>query len=169
MTGLIAADAGAVRLDGVDVTKLPMYQRSRMGVGYLPQEASIFRGLNVEQNIMAALEVVEPDADGAVGEHRQAGAVEGVGTGRRRNVAAVAHVLGQAAVHAGRRRRGEKSLQPGAQLRRHLLVGVERHAILDCPDRANGTHVCPLRAQEGVQVQPLGVIQRQLHTVVLSI
>mgnify|MGYP003351949321 CR=1 FL=1 len=58
MTGLIAADAGAVRLDGVDVTKLPMYQRSRMGVGYLPQEASIFRGLSVAENIRAVLEIV---------------------------------------------------------------------------------------------------------------
>jgi lipopolysaccharide export system ATP-binding protein len=61
ITGLIKADAGAIELDGHDVTKLPMYQRARLGIGYLPQEASIFRGLNVEQNIRAVLEAVEPD------------------------------------------------------------------------------------------------------------
>ena len=61
ITGLIAADRGRVELDGHDVTALPMYQRARLGIGYLPQEASIFRGLNVEENIRAVLEVVEPD------------------------------------------------------------------------------------------------------------
>ncbi|MGE5467724.1 MAG: LPS export ABC transporter ATP-binding protein, partial [Ignavibacteria bacterium] len=60
ITGLIKADRGAIELDGHDVTKLPMYQRARLGIGYLPQEASIFRGLTVEQNIRAVLEVVEP-------------------------------------------------------------------------------------------------------------
>ena len=62
MTGLIKADKGRIELDGCDVTKLPMYQRARLGIGYLPQEASIFRGLTVEQNIRAVLEVIEPDA-----------------------------------------------------------------------------------------------------------
>ncbi|MGE0677618.1 LPS export ABC transporter ATP-binding protein [Pseudolabrys sp.] len=61
ITGLIAADRGRIELDGYDVTPLPMYQRARIGIGYLPQEASIFRGLNVEDNIRAVLEVVEPD------------------------------------------------------------------------------------------------------------
>ena len=60
ITGLIAADSGAIELDGHDVTKLPMYQRARLGIGYLPPEASIFRGLTVEQNIRAVLEVIEP-------------------------------------------------------------------------------------------------------------
>jgi len=60
ITGLIKADRGKIELDGHDVTKLPMYQRARLGIGYLPQEASIFRGLTVEQNIRAVLEVVEP-------------------------------------------------------------------------------------------------------------
>ncbi len=59
ITGLIKADRGKIELDGHDVTKLPMYQRARLGIGYLPQEASIFRGLTVEQNIRAVLEVVE--------------------------------------------------------------------------------------------------------------
>jgi lipopolysaccharide export system ATP-binding protein len=61
ITGLIPADRGRIELDGYDVTKLPMYQRARLGIGYLPQEASIFRGLNVEDNIRAVLELVEPD------------------------------------------------------------------------------------------------------------
>jgi lipopolysaccharide export system ATP-binding protein len=60
ITGLIKADRGSIELDGHDVTQLPMYQRARLGIGYLPQEASIFRGLTVEQNIRAVLEVVEP-------------------------------------------------------------------------------------------------------------
>jgi lipopolysaccharide export system ATP-binding protein len=61
ITGLINADRGRIELDGYDVTLLPMYQRARLGIGYLPQEASIFRGLNVEDNIRSVLEVVEPD------------------------------------------------------------------------------------------------------------
>jgi lipopolysaccharide export system ATP-binding protein len=61
ITGLITADRGRIELDSHDVTALPMYQRARLGIGYLPQEASIFRGLNVEENIRAVLEVVEPD------------------------------------------------------------------------------------------------------------
>ena len=60
ITGLVRPDEGRVTLDGNDVTHLPMYRRARLGVGYLPQEASIFRGLSVEDNIRAALEVVEP-------------------------------------------------------------------------------------------------------------
>ena len=61
ITGLITADGGAIEIDGYDVTHLPMYRRARLGVGYLPQEPSIFRGMTVEQNIMAVLELVEPN------------------------------------------------------------------------------------------------------------
>ncbi|MCJ7598512.1 MAG: LPS export ABC transporter ATP-binding protein [Methyloceanibacter sp.] len=61
ITGLIPADEGSIKIDEQDVTKLPMYRRARLGIGYLPQEASIFRGLTVEQNILAVLETVEPD------------------------------------------------------------------------------------------------------------
>jgi lipopolysaccharide export system ATP-binding protein len=62
VTGLIAADHGRIVLDGEDITELPMYRRARLGIGYLPQEPSIFRGLNVEANIRAVLEVSERDA-----------------------------------------------------------------------------------------------------------
>ncbi len=60
ITGLIAPDFGTITLDGHDITDLPMYRRARLGIGYLPQEASIFRGLTVEQNLRAVLEVNEP-------------------------------------------------------------------------------------------------------------
>jgi lipopolysaccharide export system ATP-binding protein len=63
IVGLVRPDTGSISLDGADITGLPMYRRAQLGIGYLPQEASVFRGLNVEQNIMAALEVVEPDPD----------------------------------------------------------------------------------------------------------
>ena len=61
ITGLIAADTGSIEVDGHDVTRLPMYRRARLGIGYLPQEASIFCGLTAEQNIRATAELLEPD------------------------------------------------------------------------------------------------------------
>ena len=63
ISGLIPADYGEITLDGQEITELPMYRRARLGIGYLPQEASIFRGLTVEQNILAILEVVESNRD----------------------------------------------------------------------------------------------------------
>ncbi len=63
ITGLVPVDRGAIILDGFDVTKLPMYRRARLGIGYLPQEASIFRGLTVAQNIRAVLETIVSDRD----------------------------------------------------------------------------------------------------------
>jgi lipopolysaccharide export system ATP-binding protein len=59
VTGLVPVDKGTISIDGYDVTTLPMYRRARLGIGYLPQEASIFRGLSVEANIRAVLEIVE--------------------------------------------------------------------------------------------------------------
>jgi lipopolysaccharide export system ATP-binding protein len=63
MIGLIQPDTGTIILDGQDITGLPMYRRARLGIGYLPQEPSIFRGMSVEQNIRAVLEVAESDRD----------------------------------------------------------------------------------------------------------
>ncbi|WP_404382734.1 LPS export ABC transporter ATP-binding protein [Caenispirillum salinarum] len=68
VTGLITPDTGLIALDGTDVTHLPMYRRARQGIGYLPQEASIFRGMTVEQNLRAVLEVATDDEDER--EHR---------------------------------------------------------------------------------------------------
>src|ERR1700752_97795 len=59
MVGLLAADGGRIFLEGQEITKLPMYQRCRMGVGYLPQESSVFRKLTVEENLLAILETLE--------------------------------------------------------------------------------------------------------------
>lgn len=61
--GLITPDYGTILLDGTDITRFPVYRRARLGIGYLPQEASIFRGLTVEQNILAILELSEPEVD----------------------------------------------------------------------------------------------------------
>ncbi len=61
ITGLVPPDSGQISLDGHDITNMPMYRRARLGIGYLPQEASIFRGLTVEDNIRAVLEIVEPN------------------------------------------------------------------------------------------------------------
>lgn len=61
ITGLIRPDRGTIELDGFNITGLPMYRRARLGIGYLPQEASIFRGLSVQDNILAVLEVAETD------------------------------------------------------------------------------------------------------------
>ena len=61
IAGLIGADGGQVLLDGQDISRLPMYRRARLGIGYLPQEMSVFRGLNVEDNILAILDIAEPD------------------------------------------------------------------------------------------------------------
>ncbi len=63
ITGLISPDAGEILLDGLDITDLPMYRRARLGIGYLPQEPSIFRGLTVEQNIRSVIEVMEADPE----------------------------------------------------------------------------------------------------------
>ena len=63
IVGLVRPDSGSITLDGQDITGLPMYRRARLGIGYLPQEASVYRGLSVERNILASLEVVEPDPD----------------------------------------------------------------------------------------------------------
>src|SRR5262245_62933403 len=60
ITGLLKPDYGTISLDGHDITRLPMYRRARLGIGYLPQESSIFRGLTAEANIRAAADLVEP-------------------------------------------------------------------------------------------------------------
>lgn len=96
VAGLVSPDSGQVLIDGQDATALPMYRRAQMGIGYLPQEMSIFRGLTVEQNIMAVLELVVPQAhhrrerleellgDFSIGHLRKASAMALSGGERRR-------------------------------------------------------------------------------------
>ena len=96
IAGLVTPDGGTVRLDGQDVTLLPMYRRAKAGIGYLPQEMSIFRGLSVEDKIMAILEIVEPNrrvrqdrleellSEFSIGHLRRASALSLSGGERRR-------------------------------------------------------------------------------------
>ncbi|MGI9440655.1 MAG: LPS export ABC transporter ATP-binding protein [Parvibaculales bacterium] len=86
MTGLVRPDSGQIFIDGHNVSDLPMYRRARLGLGYLPQEASVFRGLNVAQNIMAILQAVEPDAN--LREEKLNNLLEDFSIGHLRHVAA---------------------------------------------------------------------------------
>ena len=126
VTGLIKADKGRVELDGHNVTALPMYQRARLGIGYLPQEASIFRGLNVEENIRAVLEVVEPDAKRR--EHDLNGLLEEFNIARLRKTPAIA-------LSGGERRRVEiaRSLatRPNYMLLDEPFAGIDPIAVGD--------------------------------------
>jgi lipopolysaccharide export system ATP-binding protein len=126
ITGLIKADRGRIELDGQDVTGLPMYQRARLGVGYLPQEASIFRGLNVEENIRAVLEVTEPDR-----RRREAdlnGLMEEFGITRLRKTPSIA-------LSGGERRRVEiaraLASRPSYMLLDEPFAGIDPKAVVE--------------------------------------
>jgi lipopolysaccharide export system ATP-binding protein len=126
ITGLIKADQGRIELDGHDVTSLPMYQRARLGVGYLPQEASIFRGLNVEDNIRAVLEVIEPDR-----RRREAdldGLLDEFGITSRRKTPAIA-------LSGGERRRVEiaraLASRPSYMLLDEPFAGIDPKAVVE--------------------------------------
>ena len=128
ITGLIKADEGRIELDGCDVTQLPMYQRARLGIGYLPQEASIFRGLTVEQNIRAVLEVVEPDAQRR--DRDLEALLEEFNIARLRTTPAIA-------LSGGERRRVEiaRSLatRPNYMLLDEPFAGIDPIAVGDIP------------------------------------
>jgi len=126
ITGLIRADRGRIELDGHDVTALPMYQRARLGIGYLPQEASIFRGLNVEDNIRSVLEVIEPDR-----RRRDAdlnGLLEEFGISGRRKTPAIA-------LSGGERRRVEiaraLASRPSYMLLDEPFAGIDPKAVIE--------------------------------------
>jgi lipopolysaccharide export system ATP-binding protein len=126
ITGLIKADRGRIDLDGQDVTRLPMYQRARLGVGYLPQEASIFRGLNVEDNIRSVLEVIEPDR-----RRREAdlnGLLEEFGIVRLRKTPSIA-------LSGGERRRVEiaraLASRPSYMLLDEPFAGIDPKAVVE--------------------------------------
>jgi lipopolysaccharide export system ATP-binding protein len=86
--GLVKPDSGRITLDGADITGLPMYRRAILGLGYLPQETSIFRGMTVEQNISAVLEMAEPDASARAA--RLETLLDEFGLGRLRSAPAMA-------------------------------------------------------------------------------
>jgi lipopolysaccharide export system ATP-binding protein len=126
ITGLIPADKGTIALDGVDITHLPMYQRARRGVGYLPQEASIFRGLTVEDNIRAVLELTLSDR--AKREAKLSELLDEFNISHLRNAPAVA-------LSGGERRRVEIARALAAGPRFMLLdepfAGIDPIAISD--------------------------------------
>ena len=129
IVGLVRPDTGGITLDGADITNLPMYRRARLGIGYLPQEASVFRGLTVEQNIMAVLEVVEPDADTRAAMLDELLAEFGVGHLRR---------TPSLALSGGERRRVEiaraLASQPSYILLDEPLAGIDPIAVGEIRD-----------------------------------
>ena len=129
IVGLVRPDTGSIRLDGADITGLPMYRRAQLGIGYLPQEASVFRGLNVEQNIMAALEVVEPDPDARDRMLNELLAEFGIAHLRRTPALALS---------GGERRRVEiaraLATQPGYILLDEPLAGIDPIAVGEIRD-----------------------------------
>ena len=154
IAGLIRPDAGQVMLDGRDVTGLPMYRRARLGIGYLPQEASIFRGLTVEQNIMAVLEIAVADPHGrrerleellgdfSIGHLRQAPAMALSGGERRR--AEIARCLAA----------GPKYVlldEPFAGVD-PIAVGEIRHLVAELKNRGIGVLITDHNVQETLQI-----------------
>ena len=129
ITGLIRPDAGIISLDGHDVTMLPMYRRARLGVGYLPQEPSIFRGLSVQDNIRAVLEISQPDAEQRAIELE--GLLEEFDIKRLRATPAVA-------LSGGERRRCEiaRALagHPSFMLLDEPFAGIDPLAVADIQD-----------------------------------
>lgn len=132
ITGLIAADSGKIIIEGRDVTKLPMYRRARLGIGYLPQEASIFRGLTVEQNIRAILEIVEPNRKKR--EHQLDSLLEEFRITKLRKSPAIA-------LSGGERRRVEiaraLASRPSYMLLDEPFAGIDPIAISDIRDLVN--------------------------------
>ncbi len=129
ITGLLSPDTGTISLDGHDITDLPMYRRARLGIGYLPQEPSIFRGLSVENNLRAVLEVVEPDRD--VREAKLDQLLSEFGIDHLRKTAAIA-------LSGGERRRVEISRSlasdPSFVLLDEPLAGIDPIAVNDIRD-----------------------------------
>ena len=127
--GLVKPDAGRIYLDGRDITGLPMYRRAILGLGYLPQETSIFRGLTVEQNIMAVLEVAEPDK--AARDERLQQLLDEFGLDRLRESPAMA-------LSGGERRRCEiaraLAASPSIMLLDEPFAGIDPLSISDIRD-----------------------------------
>lgn len=127
--GLVRPDAGCIILDGRDITGLPMYRRSILGLGYLPQETSIFRGLTVEQNILSVLEVAEPEEEAR--ERRLEQLLDEFGLTRLRDSPAMA-------LSGGERRRAEiaraLAADPSIMLLDEPFAGIDPLSISDIRD-----------------------------------
>jgi lipopolysaccharide export system ATP-binding protein len=127
--GLVKPDSGRIMLDGDDITGLPMYRRAILGLGYLPQETSIFRGLSVEKNILTVLELSEPDK--AARERRLAQLLDEFGLTRLRDAPAMA-------LSGGERRRAEiaraLAANPSIMLLDEPFAGIDPLSISDIRD-----------------------------------
>ena len=127
--GLVKPDSGRIMLDGEDITRLPMYRRAILGLGYLPQETSIFRGLSVEKNILAVLELSEPDK--AARQRRLDELLEEFGLTRLRTAPAMA-------LSGGERRRAEiaraLAADPTIILLDEPFAGIDPISISDIRD-----------------------------------
>jgi lipopolysaccharide export system ATP-binding protein len=127
--GLVKPDSGRIFLDGDDITNLPMYRRAILGLGYLPQETSIFRGLSVEANILAVLEVSEPDKEAR--RRRLERLLEEFGLTRLRDAPAMA-------LSGGERRRCEiaraLAADPSIMLLDEPFAGIDPISISDIRD-----------------------------------
>jgi lipopolysaccharide export system ATP-binding protein len=127
--GLVRPDSGRILMDGVDVTRLPMYRRAILGLGYLPQETSIFRGMTVEQNIGCVLELGEPDKDVRAAELERL--LDEFGLTRLRSSPAMA-------LSGGERRRAEiaraLAAKPSIMLLDEPFAGIDPLSISDIRD-----------------------------------
>ena len=127
--GLVKPDSGRIMLDGEDITKLPMYRRAILGLGYLPQETSIFRGLSVEKNILAVLELSEPDRNAR--QARLETLLDEFGLTRLRDAPAMA-------LSGGERRRAEiaraLAADPTIMLLDEPFAGIDPLSISDIRD-----------------------------------
>jgi lipopolysaccharide export system ATP-binding protein len=127
--GLVKPDSGRILMDGMDVTRLPMYRRAILGLGYLPQETSIFRGMTVEKNIAAVLEMVEPDK--AVRQAELERLLDEFGLTRLRESPAMA-------LSGGERRRCEiaraLAAKPSIMLLDEPFAGIDPLSISDIRD-----------------------------------
>jgi len=152
--GLVRPDSGRILLDGVDITRLPMYRRAILGLGYLPQETSIFRGMTVEQNIGTVLELVEPDKATRAAELERL--LDEFGLTRLRSSAAMA-------LSGGERRRCEiaraLAARPSIILLDEPFAGIDplsisdiRHLVTDLKDRGIGVLITDHNVRETLDI-----------------
>ena len=152
--GLVRPDSGRILLDGVDITRLPMYRRAVLGLGYLPQETSIFRGLTVEQNIACVLELSEPDADTRASELEKL--LDEFGLARLRASPSMA-------LSGGERRRCEiaraLAAKPSIMLLDEPFAGIDplsiadiRHLVSDLRDRGIGVLITDHNVRETLDI-----------------
>jgi len=152
--GLVRPDSGRILLDGVDITRLPMYRRAVLGLGYLPQETSIFRGMTVEQNIATVLELIEPDKQTRAAELERL--LDEFGLARLRSSPAMA-------LSGGERRRCEiaraLAARPSIVLLDEPFAGIDplsisdiRHLVTDHKNRGIGVLITDHNVRETLDI-----------------